>query len=277
MKLFRIFAVGLIISAVVVATAVAPISSAESSTPPPNGLFVSPNIDVSSFNSAVLNYTSPATTTTGPTSDPPEADVVPNFSGLVVNGPTAIDGDDDGTEDIIIDEDGEIFINNKFEVDANADGDEELEINSTFVALGSYPGGAHMLIATAVNMIQIRTNDGYLSVESPYIDFTSGSGADVKFQIDGDLTVTGSIRSHEAIGSYYRKAYTSLENTVYSGSVACKSGDHLIGCSAYAGTDTAIQGTKMTLSTCYGYSVGSKKIRVFAMCFDPDGETSGYQ
>lgn len=272
MKLFRIFAVGLILSAVVVATAVAPISSAASSTPPPNGSFTSPNIDVSSFSSAVLNYTSPTTSTTGPTSDPPEADVVPNFSGLVVNGPTAIDGDDDGTEDIIIDEDGEIFINNKFEVDVNADGNEELEITPGLIALGDFPGGMYIAITSVFNMIQFETNDGFFSVKSPFVDFVSGSGADVKFQIDGDLTVEGLIKSYEAIGSYYvNKDYASG----YSSTVSCDTGDLLTGCSGWSYGTGVFKGTYPDGISCISKRSTSGGIWAYANCLDPTGAKSG--
>lgn len=274
MKLFRIFAVGLILSAVVVATAIAPIGSAASSTPPPpasfsSSFFTIPTFNLSSFNSAVLNYTPIGTSTTGPTFDPPKADVVPNFSGLVVNGPTAIDSDDDGTEDLLIDEDGEIFINNYFAANANpSDGNNEIElIGNDSLILGDYPTLSSITIDNVSTHQVLIMSDQYITMWAPFVKFTTGVG-DVDMEIEGDLQVDGTIQTASTIGSHYINRQLGSSTTIAT--ATCDTGHVMTGCSGYA-PSTSFKGTIPAVSSCKAYRGTSGNIYAYAHCFDPSG------
>jgi hypothetical protein len=278
MKLFRIFAVGLILSAVVVSTALAPIGNAVGQTGSgtvlfSDKLFTLPAFNIANFTILPLDYTDPSTTTTGPSSDPPEADVVPNFSGLVVNGPTAIDSDDDDTDDLIIDKNGKIFINNRLEVDADDDGDEELRIIPGLITLGDFPGGESMAITPILNMVKIVTRDpGFFIVESPSVKFAMPTNAagDVDFEIEGDLQVDGKIETASTIGSHYinRQEATSETEAI----ATCDTGHVMTGCSGRA-PSTTFKGTAPDGTSCTAYRGTSGTIYAYAHCFDPSGIT----
>ena len=272
MKLFRIFAVGILLSAVVVSTALAPIGNAaqQQAESFSSKLFSLPNFDITDFTILDLNYTDPSTTTTGPSSDPPEADVVPNFSGLVVNGPTAIDSDDDDTDDLIIDENGKIFINNRLEVDADGDGDEEFLVSPDLMILGEYPGGPYMLVS---NFFMIETEDpGFFTVQSPNVKFAMPTGAsgDVDFEIEGNLQVDGTIQTASTIGTRY---INSKFNTGYSVTVSCDSDHDLTGCSGWSWGSGQFKGTFPDGIACQSKRSTSGGIWAYANCFDPSGIT----
>lgn len=282
MKLFRIFAVGLILAAVVVSTALAPVGSAASiGTIGTYGsfsdfLFTSPALDFSSATLASPTYTTPSLSATGPTSNPPEADVVPNFSGLVVEGPVAVDPDDDGDNDFLIDEDGEIFINNRFEVNGDPDEDNNAELNligKDSLILGKYVTGVGVLIDNILTrQVFIDGYDdtlgvGFITLDSPNILMTHFTGGDTDVQIDGDLKVTGKLRSSTSIGSYY---IVTNNASAYSTSASCDSGDYLTGCSGYAST-SAFKGAIPNGLTCTAYRSSSGSITAYAICLDPVG------
>lgn len=280
MKHFRIFAVGLILSAVIVSTALAPLGNAAANTQIQDfsdRLFIAPSLSFSSFVSITkdLNF-STTTTTTGPTSNPPEADVVPNFSGLIVEGPVSVDADDDGNDEFVIDEDGEVFVDERFEVNAGgAAGDTFAEldvIGYDSLKLGKYASGVGVVIDNFLTkQVYIDAYDasidlGYFTVESPNILLTHAAGtADV--QIEGDLNVTGAINSPNSIGSFYM---ASQNASAYSVSATCDSGDFLTGCSGYAST-SAFKGAIPSGRTCTAYRSSSGSITAYAMCHDPAG------
>ncbi|MFC1810674.1 hypothetical protein ACFLZH_04190 [Patescibacteria group bacterium] len=288
MKLFKIFAVGLILSAIVVATAIAPVINAAYDPDPPSSteysfsdkLFTSPIFDSSSISKVGVTLPSfPSTSTTGPTLDPPDANVTPNFSGVVVDGIAIIDGNNDDVDDLIIDENGKIFINNELELDVDGDGNPEIDVlENGYMFLGDYPAGLAILIAQSANHFHIdayndSVGDGYFIVTSPNVKFESNIG-DVDFEIEGNLQVDGAIESADSIGSFYTRFYDS-ETSVTSTDVPCFSGDFLTGCSGRNRYDYAIQGTVATTETCSVYNVGSHQLYVYATCFDPDGLHEG--
>jgi hypothetical protein len=284
MKLFKIFAVGLILSAVVVTTALAPVGSAASAGSTGGAtqyesfssqFFTLPSFELSNFNIGNLTYTTPEISTTGPTSNPPEADVVPNFSGLIVEGPTAIDADKDGTDDLIVDENGKIFINNRFEVngDPNDDTNEELDlIGNDSLILGEYSAGVFMIIDNLITQqLQIKAYDstgvGYFSVLSPNIKFYYPLG-DVDMEIEGDLKVDGTIRTGNAVGTnYINRQYASGATSV---TATCDTDHIMTGCSGY-GASTSFKGVIPSVTSCTAYRGSSGNIYAYAHCFDPSG------
>lgn len=282
MKYFKIFAVGLIISAVVIATAIAPVINAAagggSSTTQysfSNKLFALPAFDITGFNKTAVSVTTTSTSTTGPTLDPPDASVTPNFSGLVVEGTTTIDGNDDDVDDLIIDDNGKLFINNRFEVDGDDDGNPELDvIGNDSLILGEYSAGAAIVIdnqSTTQVLVNAYDSSGfaYFSVYAPFVKFFGPS--DIDFEIEGDLEVDGKIQSAEAIGSYYinKKNFSG-----YNVTVSCDTDDYLTGCSGYAGS-SAFKGSIPDGISCTAYRSSSGTINAYATCFDPVGVKSG--
>jgi len=173
MELFRIFAVGLILSAVVVATAVAPLTSA-----------------------------------VGPTSDPPNADVIPNFSGLNVSGDVDIQGKLKNpttcppmqicTTDLYIDDN--VSINGALKLKPQSSWNMHLE-------------GVEFKANPSDNLI-----------------------------INGDVEILGNLKTEQMGKIYQKSASRSVANNSYNNQpIYCDSGDWSLGC--YGGFDPSVVGT----------------------------------
>lgn len=146
-------------------------------------------------------YTPAAEESGGPSLAPPSGDVIPNFSGLIVNGVTEmygslfIDSDGDGDGNVIVDSNGNIKLSDT--------GDNQ-----------------HVKIWNGLNLLDMKST-GLAIIDSPWIildtatldiQSVSNGGADLVVNVDGYLHAN-------RIGSFYSKytTYSTSDSSLTSG------------------------------------------------------------
>lgn len=201
-----------------------------------------------------------------PCENPPLGEVIPTFSGLIVEGislfkgEVAIDPDNDGNNNFHASDNGKIKINNN---DESAEMILSNFLSSLYINVGTF----------------LVDNSGLTVFTSPYIIVGTDTleinsrGAD-----SIDISIDGEIQSDGFGSTYVNTKYVSSSRST---SVSCEDGDMLVGCSGYSfdpGSSGGLKGANPnTLSgTCYAYDYStSGGIRANAICLDPQGTRTG--
>lgn len=237
---------------------------------------------------------------TGPTSDPPTANVTPNFSGLTVTGnidnhtgnlntnnltanggvtagPSTFDSVNsygnvsagynlNAGADLTVEGtttlNGQTNVNGLMYVDANNDGFPEIKaLDFNIASLGKYSDGVYLVVENLFGSILLKATTGSGTVTIQANDINLNGPANVS----GTLTAT-------RVGSYYqiyRKA-TSANYTYTS----CYSGDFLTSCNGKT-TAGSLMYAYPSNNICQVKSTASGTIYARAVCFDPAGTYSG--
>ncbi len=247
----------------------------------------------------------------GPTTDPPDGDVTPTFSGVIVTGVSNLEGNVTAGAGVtatgqptavsakaLFNIQGLALID-AYMLDLNSVGTagktagdmviyDDLTVGPNYGEAGHWASPVTMLYGVTRHLLgpivigNVNLDNNTVLGEVLYIgDFDAWNVPadrrnDGDVVIQGDLTVgysgTGKIYADQ-VGSRYRRS--SYSASVMTG-VSCDAGSVITGCSGYS--SSGYQGTIPSwgpsgkITTCWAYS--SNNVSAFANCFDPTGVTT---